>query len=198
MVGQPQDISRLLEAEEAWEKQWEVQRQERAAERKEWDARGQELQVMSDAVAQLWERFRTSMTTAPAPRAISSSVPLPLLVVGNTPDELRPKSLSPADILARHYEHTHAAEAEPSQPDATVPIVEHADSPSRHVEERVDDFLLGDNSNLDVQHEHTSGMPVENNPGDVDFVSIMDNVDLAVVPGSSAIQGLVKIVNAVF
>ena len=65
------------------------------------------------------------------------------------------------------------------------------------MEERVDDFLLGDNSNLDVQHEHASGMPVEINPEDVDFVSIVDNVDLAVEPGSPAIQGLVKIVNAI-
>ena len=37
----------------------------------------------------------------------------------------------------------------------------------------------------------------EINAGDVDFVNIVDNVDLAVVPGSPAIQGLVKIVNAV-
>ena len=65
------------------------------------------------------------------------------------------------------------------------------------MEERVDNFLLGDNSNLDVWHEHTSGVPGEINAGDVDFVNIVDNADLAVVPGSPAIQGLVKIVNAV-
>jgi len=65
------------------------------------------------------------------------------------------------------------------------------------VEERVDDFLLGDNSNLDVRHEHASGMPGEINAGDVDFINIVDNADLAVEPGSPAIQGLVKIVNAV-
>jgi hypothetical protein len=127
--GNCADLAQIIKADEMRAERWELDERERAAERKEHEARGHELRAVSDVVGQMWEAMRLAclqLTPTEGNNGTVSPVLLQianLLRIANPSNPPTTSSLSPSDILGLHEQSQLSTQNQASVQDpVTVPL----------------------------------------------------------------------------